>query len=154
MIIATEPSMRSITTGLLLLVLVVAPAAAQSRLYTNADLARPLSATGPTTPAEAVRILRTSHSPYDVTDVPFYGANRMIGPEVVIAGHASSGPWDWPAEAYEPIRPLSEPWSSSMYLPWQGFYPYVPSAAPVVTVSPWSMSAYLGPSPAVGPLKP
>ncbi len=143
--------MRSITAGLLL-VLAATPVAAQSHLYTNADLGRPISATGPTTPAEAVRILRASRSPYDVTDVPFYRV-RAIGPEVVVAGNASSGPWDWPREAYEPIRPLSEPWSSSMYLPWQGLYLY-PSAAPVVTVSPWSMSAYLGPSPAAWPLKP
>lgn len=92
----------------------------------------------PLSPVEAVRVLRASQSPYDVTDLPFFGGNQ-IGPLVLIGGSASVR--DWPREAYDPIRRLSEPWSMTTYLG-RGFRSR--SAAPVVTLSPWSMTAYVG----------
>lgn len=121
---------------MLVVLMAAAPATAQ-RLYTNADLGRP-AAPATITPAEAVRVLRASQSPYDVTDLPFYGGE--IGPLILIGGGASVR--DWPREAYAPIRPLSEPWSSTTYLG-HGFRSR--SAAPIVTLSPWTMRAFVGP---------
>lgn len=131
---------RALTTaGLVAVLLTAAPNAAQTIVSTHPPLS----------PAEAVRVLRASQSPVDVTDVPFYGLDRS-GPLVLVGSRggasASAGPWDWPPEASEPIRPLAEPWSMSAYLGRQGFRGSR-SAAPVVTLSPWSMSAYVGGSP-------
>jgi hypothetical protein len=57
----------------------------------------------PLSPGEAVRVLRASHSPADRTDAPFVD---LSGPHIVIF-RGSTTPWDWPADAYTPIAPLS-----------------------------------------------
>jgi hypothetical protein len=58
----------------------------------------------PLSPAEAVRVLRASDSPADRTDALFVD---LDGPRIVIF-QGSTTPWDWPAEAFTPIRPLSD----------------------------------------------
>jgi len=82
------------------------PAAAQSRVYTNADLTpRPVTAwTRTVTPAELAslesRQFRPSWSP----------SERPYGPVVVILPNT---PLFAP---FEPTRPLSEPWSMTTYV--------------------------------------
>jgi hypothetical protein len=89
---------------LLIALLTSAPAFGQSRIYTNADLGRPLSPSRPTPTADELSALAA----HQFTLPPDYPS----GPHVVILGEgrASSTPWDWPREMYEPIPPFAEPW--------------------------------------------
>jgi hypothetical protein len=93
------------TTTLLILLLTGAPVFAQTRVYTNADLGRPLSPSRPTPTADELAALAA----HQFTLPPDY----PIGPHVVILGegHPSSTPWDWARETYEPIPPFVEPWA-------------------------------------------
>jgi len=87
------------------LLLTAVPAAAQSRVYTNADLApRPVTAwTQTVTPAELAGL--------KAREFVYVPARRPgAGPRVVILR-------DTPLFApFEPTRPLSEPWSMTTYL--------------------------------------
>jgi hypothetical protein len=76
---------------LLLLPFCAAPAAAQSRVYTNADLGHPRAADARPDPAEAVAVLRGSHSIADYTD-------RHVAPDdgptfVILGGSPTAGPY-------------------------------------------------------------
>lgn len=102
---------RALTyAGVVAVLLTAAPIAAQTVVSTHPPLS----------PVEAVRVLRASQSPCDVTDLPFYGLDRRAGPLVLVGSRggasAAAGPWDWPPEAYEPIRPLAEPWYQTTYV--------------------------------------
>lgn len=100
---------------LIITLLVASPAFAQSRIYTNADLRRPLFPTSTVTPAEAAAIL----APYQFVYVE--PAPRW-GPRFVVL---RSNPADGPFGAFHPFAPgrrldgtpLSEPpWSMTTYV--------------------------------------
>jgi hypothetical protein len=99
-----------------------APARAQSPVYSNADLGKPIAAATRLSPEDAVRVLRGSHSIADLTDYRSPGR----GPTIVVMGESST-PWDWPATAFEPIRPLGNDYDSNLFAPIG--YGYAPSYA-------------------------
>jgi len=111
-------------TLIVVLVAVTIPAAAraQPRVYGNADLGRPIAAETRLAPEEAVRVLRGSHSIADLTDYRSPGR----GPTIVVMG-GSTTPWDWPANAFEPTRPLANDYYGNLYAPMG--YGYAPSYA-------------------------
>ena len=106
---------------ILLALAVAAPARAQSPTYRNADLGKPIAAATRLSPEEAVRVLRGSHSIADLTD--YRSAGR--GPTVVVMGESTT-PWDWPASAFEPIRPLgNDYYDGNLFAPiGYGYPPY------------------------------
>jgi hypothetical protein len=56
-------------------------------------------------PSEAVTVLRSSHSPADLTDTALFVPER---PEALwLLGPTSATPWTWPPEASTPVAPLS-----------------------------------------------
>jgi hypothetical protein len=113
-----EGQMR--TSVMLMALVVAAPAFAQSPVYSNADLGKPLAAATRLSPDEAVRVLRSSHSIADLTDYRSPGS----GPTIVVMGESST-PWDWPATAFEPIRPLGNYFDGNLYAPMgYGYAPY------------------------------
>src|SRR3954469_21954965 len=76
----------------------------------------------PLSPAEAVAVLRGSHSIADYTDYRPPG----LGPTIVMMG-PSTTPWDWPAyNAFTPTRPLAN--DSGYYAPDYAPF-YVPNYA-------------------------
>jgi hypothetical protein len=107
---------------MLMALAVTAPAFAQSPVYTNADLGKPI-ATAETrlAPEQAVRVLRGSHSIADLTDYRSPGS----GPTVVVMGESTT-PWDWPPAAFEPIRPLGNYYDGNSYAPYGYGYGYAP----------------------------
>jgi len=110
--------------------LIAAPAFAQ----------RVVSDHPPLSPAEAVRVLQSSRSPRDIANRPILD---RAGPQIVIFGTPGAiAPWDWPAETYTPIRPLSNSPYGYLPAPFYGYgYDY---ALPIVTVNPWTMHAPRG----------
>lgn len=102
---------------LIITLLAASPAFAQSRIYTNADLGRPLFPASTVTPAEAAAILAPYQFVY-VAPAPRWGPTFVV---------LKSNPADGPFGAFHPFAPgrrldgtpLSEP--------------------------PWSMTAYIGP---------
>jgi hypothetical protein len=56
-------------------------------------------------PSEAVAVLRSSHSPADLTDTPIFVPERAEA--LWLLGPTSATPWTWPPEASTPIAPLS-----------------------------------------------
>ena len=99
---------------------IAAPASAQSHVYGNGDLGKPLAAETRLSPEEAVRVLRGSHSIVDLTDYRSPGR----GPTIVVMGESTT-PWDWPPNAFEPTRPLSNAFDSNLYAPLgYGYTPY------------------------------
>jgi hypothetical protein len=77
-----------------------APARAQTRVYTNADLGRPLPPIEAVSPEVlAAMAARQFSAPPQYPD----------GPVVFIIGDGrpTAGPWEWPPEAFAPIQPLS-----------------------------------------------
>ena len=99
---------------------IAAPASAQSHVYGNADLGKPLASETRLSPEEAVRVLRSSHSIVDLTDYRSPGR----GPTIVVMGESTT-PWDWPANAFEPTRPLSNAFDYNLYAPLgYGYPPY------------------------------
>jgi hypothetical protein len=105
---------------ILIALAVAAPARAQSPIYGNADLGKPIAAATRLPPDEAVRVLRGSHSIADLTDYRSPGR----GPTVVVMGESTT-PWDWPPNAFEPIRPLGNYDDSNLFAPiGYGYTPY------------------------------
>jgi len=99
--------MKTITV-LVALLCTAWPVAAQSRLYTNADVGRPLSSDRRTVTATELAGLKAREYVY----VP--DRRHEPGPRVVILRDT---PWFPPfAPTSEPTRPLSEPWSMTTYL--------------------------------------
>ena len=99
---------------------IAAPASAQSHVYGNADLGKPIATEARLSPEEAVRVLRGSHSIVDLTDYRSPGR----GPTIVVMGESTT-PWDWPPNAFEPTRPLSNAFDYNMYAPLgYGYTPY------------------------------
>jgi hypothetical protein len=114
--------MRTIT--LLIAIAVAAPATAQSRVYGNADLGKPVAPEARLSPDEAVRVLRGSHSIADLTDYRSGGH----GPTIVVMGESTT-PWDWPAAAFAPTRPLGNDFDYNLYAPVGiGYAPYYGSS--------------------------
>jgi hypothetical protein len=110
--------MKTIT--LLIGIAVAAPASAQSHVYGNADLGKPAASEMRLSPEEAVRVLRASHSIADLTDYRSAGH----GPTIVVMGESTT-PWDWPAAAFAPTRPLGGDFDSGVYAPIGfGYAPY------------------------------
>jgi hypothetical protein len=108
---------------LLVAVTVAAPARAQSHVYGNADLGKPIAAETRLAPEEAVRVLRGSHSITDLTDYRSPGR----GPTIVVMGESTT-PWDWPVNAFAPTRPLANDYDDSLYAPTgYGYVPYYAS---------------------------
>jgi hypothetical protein len=107
---------------MLMVLAVAAPALAQSPVYSNADLGKPIAASeARLSPEEAVKVLRASHSIADLTDYRSPGSN---GPTVVVMGESST-PWDWPATAFEPVQPLGNYYDANVYAPYGfGYAPY------------------------------
>jgi hypothetical protein len=89
-----------ILSALFVLLAAAAPARAQSHVYTNADLGRPLDRTVTVSPE-----ILEGMTARQFTLPPMYPS----APTVVIIGdgRATAGPWEWPPEAYIPIQPLS-----------------------------------------------
>ncbi len=79
-------------TLLLITLLTTAPVSAQTIISNHPPLS----------PEEAVAVLRGSHSIADYTDYRSPGS----GPTIVVMD-GSTTPWDWPAGAFAPPRPLS-----------------------------------------------
>jgi hypothetical protein len=105
---------------ILMALAVAAPARAQSPTYSNADLGKPIASATRPSPEEAVRVLRGSHSIADLTDYRSPGR----GPTVVVMGESTT-PWDWPANAFEPIRPLGNYYDGNLFAPiGYGYAPY------------------------------
>jgi len=106
---------------MLMALAVTAPALAQSPVYSNADLGKPIAAAETRlSPEEAVRVLRGSHSIADLTDYRSPGS----GPTVVVMGESAT-PWDWPAAAFDPIQPLGDYYDGNVYAPMgYGYAPY------------------------------
>jgi hypothetical protein len=105
---------------ILMALAVAAPARAQSPIYGNADLGKSIAAETRLSPEEAVRVLRGSHSIADLTDYRSPGQ----GPTVVVMGESTT-PWDWPASAFEPIRPLGNYYDGNLFAPIEyGYAPY------------------------------
>jgi hypothetical protein len=105
---------------MLLALAIAAPARAQSPVYSNADLGKPIASAARLSPEEAVQVLRGSHSIADLTDYRSPGS----GPTIVVMGESST-PWDWPAAAFEPIQPLGNFYDGNVYAPYGG-YGYAP----------------------------
>jgi len=109
---------------ILMALALAAPARAQSPIYRNADLGKPIAAATPLSPEEAVRVLRGSHSIADLTDYRSPGR----GPTVVVMGESTT-PWDWPATAFEPSRPLGSDYDGNLFAPsGYGYAPYYASS--------------------------
>ena len=105
---------------ILMALAVAAPARAQSPIYGNADLGKPIASATRPSPEEAVRVLRGSHSIADLTDYRSPGQ----GPTVIVMGESTT-PWDWPASAFEPVRPLGNDYDGNLYAPnGYGYTPY------------------------------
>lgn len=99
---------------------IAAPSSAQSHVYGNADLGKPVAAETRLSPEEAVRVLRGSHSIVDLTDYRSPGR----GATIVVMGESTT-PWDWPPNAFEPTRPLSNPFDYNLNAPLgYGYTPY------------------------------
>jgi hypothetical protein len=120
------------TAVMLIAIAVAAPASAQSRVYGNADLGKPIAAETRLSPEDAVRVLRASHSIADLTDYRSPGP----GPTIVVMGESTT-PWDWPANAFAPTQPLgndyydlNNPYGGAGNLYGAVGYGYVPSAYP------------------------
>jgi hypothetical protein len=139
---------------------IAAPASAQSHVYGNADLGKPLAAETRLSPEEAVRVLRGSHSIVDLTDYRSPG----LGPTIVVMGESTT-PWDWPASAFEPIRPLGSYYDGNLFAPiGYGYAPYYAASYldrprhasrgrfPVATVTPaHAVQAMPAPQPSSAP---
>lgn len=92
---------------IMLIVGTAAPAAAQSRVYTNADLGKPLARTHTVT-AEELAALKTNQ---------FRLPARFDGPTVVIIPSSPEPPF---GNVFPPIAPLSsQPWIVVTSSPWQ-----------------------------------
>jgi len=105
---------------MLLALAVASPALAQSAVYSNADLGKPIAAPTRLSPEEAVRVLRASHSIADLTDYHSPGG----GPTIVVMGESST-PGDWPPAAFEPVQPLGNYFDGNVYAPMgYGYAPY------------------------------
>jgi hypothetical protein len=90
----------------LLLAIAAAPVSAQTIVSDHPPLS----------PAEAVAVLRGSHSIADYTDYRSPGT----GPTVVVMGDSTT-PWNWPSNAFEPTRPLAN--DAGLYAPnYSGYY--------------------------------
>ena len=78
------------------------PAFAQSRVYTNADLGKPLSTDRPSISAEELRGLadRQFTAPPDDAAVP-----RVV----ILRGAPEDGPWDWPRDTVDQAEPEGLP---------------------------------------------
>jgi hypothetical protein len=145
---------------ILMALAVAAPARAQSPTYRNADLGQPIAAATRLSPEEAVRVLRGSHSIADLTDYRSPGR----GPTVVVMGESTT-PWDWPASAFEPIRPLGSYYDGNLFAPiGYGYAPYYAASYldrprhasrgrfPVATVTPaHAVQAMPAPQPSSAP---
>ena len=105
---------------MLLALAIAAPARAQSPVYSNADLGKPIASAARLSPEEAVQVLRASHSIADLTDYRAPGS----GPTIVVMGESRT-PWDWPAAAFEPIQPLGNFYDGNLNAPYGG-YGYAP----------------------------
>ena len=110
---------------MLLVLAVAAPALAQSPVYSNVDLGKPIAASeARLSPEEAVKVLRGSHSSADLTD---YRSPGSSGPTVVVMGESST-PWDWPPATFEPVQPLGNYYDSNygnLFMPYgYGYAPY------------------------------
>jgi len=88
------------------LFLTAVPMAAQSRLYTNADVGRPLSSDRRTVTAAEVAGLKAREFVY----VPTRPAEARV---IILRDTPLFPPF---APTSEPTRPLSEPWSMTTYL--------------------------------------
>lgn len=87
-------------------------------LWTASAFAQGIVSTHPPlSPEEAVTVLRGSQSAADWTGIQF-GDGRARGPQVVVLrSSTAAGPYDWPAEAFAPVAPLSyEPCCYSVYV--------------------------------------
>jgi hypothetical protein len=114
--------MKTIT--LLVAIAAAAPAGAQSHVYGNTDLGKPVASEARLSPDEAVRVLRGSHSIADLTDYRSAGH----GPTIVVMGESTT-PWDWPDAAFAPTRPLGNDFDSNLYAPIGiGYAPYYASS--------------------------
>jgi hypothetical protein len=91
---------------LIIALLLASPALGQSRVYTNADLGRPMSRTSTVTAAEAAAIL-APHAYVAPPDIP------LDGPQSYVTPYDTSWPFDGPLPA---TRPLAPPWSSTTYV--------------------------------------
>ena len=90
------------TVVLATVLLVAPPAFAQSRVYTNADLGKPLSTDRPSISAEELRGLADRQ----FTALP----DDAAGPRVVILrGAPEDGPWDWPRDTVDQAEPEGLP---------------------------------------------
>jgi hypothetical protein len=78
--------------------LVASPAFAQSRVYTNADLGKPLSTDRPTVSDEELRALaeRQFTPALDYPSAPHV---------LILRGAPEDGPWDWPRDAVDQAEP-------------------------------------------------
>ena len=94
--------MRVIT--LLIVLVISAPAFAQTRLYTNADLGKPITWTRTVTPEELAAL--AAHQ-YQAPPPP-----RQTGPWLTILEYDPSWPFLGPPA---PIQPLAPPWGIPMY---------------------------------------
>jgi hypothetical protein len=105
------------------------PAAAQSPLYTNADLtSKPVTAWNPTrTPEDAVRILRNLHSIMDRTDAGRFAIDPF-GPDVSVVPHDPYWPFSGPPEtlprslSQEPYPFVAPYWQSAQWQAQTGIY--------------------------------
>jgi hypothetical protein len=101
---------------LVVVLLTAAPAFAQSRVYTNADLGKPLAATLTTSPAEAAAIL----APHQFVYVPPAPAGPTL---VLFGGSPTTGPYGEfapfaQAQRLDGTLYSDWPWRSTAYLPY------------------------------------
>jgi hypothetical protein len=82
--------------------LVASPAFAQSRVYTNADLGKPLSLERPAISAGELRGLAERQ----FTAAPDYPAAPRV---LILGGGPEDGPWDWPRQAIDQAEPEGLP---------------------------------------------
>jgi hypothetical protein len=99
-------------------VAIAAPALAQSPVYTNADLGKPIASTAPLSPDEAVRVLRASHSSADLTDYHGQAGGPTIVPTFVMM-RPSLTPWEWSGSNSidNQVDDNVAPWGSTFYVP-------------------------------------
>lgn len=92
---------------LIITLLVASPVFGQSRVYTNADLGKPLSQANTVTPAEAVAVFTSNTAPY-VAPPP-----AGTGPQVYVMSYDQWWPFDGPQRM---IQPLAPPWRMTTYV--------------------------------------
>jgi len=123
MMSAAKTILWTLVLSILIFVVLTAPAYCQTRVYTNADLGKPISANRPTVPPDVLQGMATRQ---------FRSVPERPGPTVSSTGAKAStpGPWDWPEPRPERRLDgtlLSDPVSIYGLTPFPYFpYPFAP----------------------------